>query len=138
MIKITKNLEILLGSWLNTLIYIPWICYLVLKRRVETIGTKIEPLEPKLELQDFGRRWCTEVRTRVVSTGHESCPAPQQISSLVFLYYLSNSNNSNFYSLKYDEKWVVQELNIIGKHKGIMVILMTIMMLSCRKDEEKI
>jgi hypothetical protein len=50
----------------------------VLKRRVESIGTKLEPLEPKLELQDFGKKKQPEARTRVVSGGHESCPGLSQ------------------------------------------------------------
>ncbi|KAL4564407.1 hypothetical protein LXL04_028471 [Taraxacum kok-saghyz] len=45
----------------------------VLKRRIESIGTKLEPFEPKLELQDFGKKkefWAADTgrvpRTRVV------------------------------------------------------------------------
>jgi len=39
----------------------------VLKRRVERIGTKLEYLEPKLKVQEFGNKRLPRLRTRVVS-----------------------------------------------------------------------
>ncbi|KAL4577025.1 hypothetical protein LXL04_013126 [Taraxacum kok-saghyz] len=53
---------------------------LEIRRVVAGIGTKLEPLEPKLEIAGFWEEEAVQRcgHVRVVSLGHESCPGYQQ------------------------------------------------------------
>ncbi|KAL4577145.1 hypothetical protein LXL04_013248 [Taraxacum kok-saghyz] len=94
----------------------------VLKRVVESIGTKLEPLEPKLEIARIGEEGLSRLRTRVtrvVSLDTGRVPQAEGISSLVLLYYLSNVNYSKCYRLRYDELCVSQVLTVFGNTQGL-------------------
>ena len=59
-----------------------------------------------------------QAKARLVSIDTTRIHCSDQISYDEILYSLSNSNISKCIKLRYDEKWVVQKLEIFGNTQG--------------------